>query len=214
MLLGVNGTSANGAGLDGSDKDQRINGSHYFVSLDQCGGHPAGSTGWQLPPCSTNLPAGLAAVDGFFSPDCVSRPTCAAAPFNNSVVCNVALPPLGGTLWSGPSEPVPANVTDNFVGGDPRFVSPDPYAALDWTLAVDSPVWAMGFDRLPQGQWGPSWLDPLEGGPGWRAVVRAFVPWAACPSAPTLPMTQLPAGCSSGATPGLPMWDLLVAALR
>lgn len=209
MFLGVNGTEANGAGLDGSDRDQRTNGSHYYVSLETCGGHPVGGTGWQLPPCSTTLP-GLAAVDGFFSPDCVSRPSCAAAPFNNSVVVNVALPPLGGTLWTGPSEPVPANVTDNFVGGDPRFASPDPYAALDWTLAADSPVWATGFRRLPQEQWGPDWLDPLEGGPGWRAVVRALVPWAACPPAGQDP----PPGCVGGAAPALRVWEALGAAVR
>lgn len=213
MVLGVNGTCANGGGLDGSDKDQRINGSHYYVSLETCGGHAVGSTGWQLPPCSTTLPPSLSMIDGYFSPDCVSRPSCAAAPFNNSVVCNVVLPPVGGALWSGPSEPVPANVTDNFFGGDPHFASADPYAALDWTLALDSPVWAIGFSRLPQEDWGPSWLNLLEG--GWRSVVRALVPWAACPTLSTTRAQHMPSGCTVNASiSSRHMWERLAGVLH
>ena len=127
------------------------------------------------------LPAALAELDAFFSPNCVSLPSCGAAPFNNSVVTNVAQLPSNGTLWEGPVEPVPALVADNLLS-DPHFLVADPDSALDWTLAPDSPAWALGFQRIPADFWGPDWLDPAVGGPGWRSVVRTLVPWAACPA--------------------------------
>jgi hypothetical protein len=193
LFRAVNGTQANGGGLDGSDRAQRTNGSHYYTALETCGGHASG--GWQLPPCATMLPAALAELDGFYAQDCVSRPTCGAAPFNNSVVVNVAQPPWNGTIWSGPAEPVPALVADNLLG-DPHYASSDPDSALDWAFAPNSPAWALGFQPIPSELWGPDWLDPGAGGPGWRAVVRALVPWAACP--PPLSTPSPPIGCPGG----------------
>ena len=186
VLVDIGGVQANGAGLEGGDKAMLTNNSHYFASLESCGGHA--SSGWRLPPCSERVP-GLAALAGLApaTPAACAQAwaSCGAAPGNNSVTVNVALTPSGNgsDFFVGPAEAaVPVDVARNLV--DPPDAGFAAGAAgfrdaLDFDFAAQSPVWALGFERIASEAWGPRWLAP----PGaWRDAARAAVPWALCPA--------------------------------
>lgn len=177
ILVDIDGVESNGGGLEGGDKAQLLNGSHYYLSLLQCGG----GAGWRNPPCSSLLP-GLQFLDDFVSNDCASTPSCAPAPFNISITQNIALTRnLNGTFFEGPSEQqIPVDVAFNLVDVDPHFVAGSSFRdEMDFSLSPDSPAWALGFQNLNMDEWGPQWINP----PGtWRTLLRALVPWAVCPT--------------------------------
>jgi hypothetical protein len=176
IIVDINGVEANGGGLEGGDKAQLQNGSHYYTSLMQCGG----DAGWREPPCSTLLP-GLQFLDDFVSSNCSFTPSCAPAPYNNSVTQNIALTRnLNGTFFQGPSEQnIPVTLASNLVDIDPRFSAGSAFRdEMDFSLSPDSPAWALGFQNLNMDLWGPQWINP----PGaWRHLLRSLVPWAVCP---------------------------------
>jgi hypothetical protein len=202
LVVDINATQANGGGLEGGDKAQLTNGSHYYASLAACGGAGEGEEGWRQPPCSTLLP-GLAQLDGFVSPDCASVPSCGPAPYNNSVVVNVAVPPPNGTaqpnppppytLFQGPSEDVPATVRANLVADDPVWAAGNGSAARDgliFALSPSSPAFALGFVQVDDSRWGPVWVGD------WRALLRDLAPWAVCP-----PGLEAVPGCGMTSAP-------------
>jgi hypothetical protein len=178
LILGINGTCANAAGL--TDRDQNTNNSHYFAALEACGGR-----GWRRPPCSSALPPSIAALEAHAAPSveaCLAAPAaCGAAPFNNTLARNIMFTPEGGCGSS--SDPrCPLVQGQNFVNvergvawaaGSEQAAA----AALDFELLPNSTAFgpALGFQRIPQELWGPDWLG---GAGGWRRVLFAAVPWA------------------------------------
>ena len=76
-----------------------------------------------------------------------------AAPKGNRVFCNVSF----GGKWDGVhgSARKYQTIENNLVDVDPQLATPDRIGegkqprAVDFTLKPDSPVWAIGFDRLP-----------------------------------------------------------------
>jgi len=182
IFVGINGTEGNAGGLDGGDKAQLTNASHYFTSLERCGGWMDG--GWRRPPCSSLLPPPLPLLDGFAwltIEECIAHAdTCGAAPFGNVFERNVVVPtvPGGETLTPTSSDPrVPMTQGLNLVNHDPMWEAGTEYSALlDFQLAAESPAYSTlgGFQRIPMELWGPQWLGQGE----WRQVLFSFVPWA------------------------------------
>jgi hypothetical protein len=76
-----------------------------------------------------------------------------AAPKGNQVVRNVSF----GGKWDGVRGEARKyqTMTDNVIDQDPRFVTPERIGegkqphAVDFALRADSPVWAIGFKKLP-----------------------------------------------------------------
>jgi hypothetical protein len=176
ILVDINGVEANGGGLEGGDKAQLQNGSHYYTSLMQCGG--GSGWGWKNPPCSTLLPQ-LEFLDGYVSSNCSSKPSCPPAPFNNSITYCIALTEnLNGTFFQGPIENITATLHSNLVDVDPLFTSGALFRdEMDFSLLPTSPARQIGFQQLDMNTWGPLWLQGK-----WRQLLRALVPWAVCPS--------------------------------
>jgi hypothetical protein len=178
LFVAINGSLANGGGLEGGDRAQLANGSHYFASLETCGGHASG--GWRAPPCAAlpGVPALLPyAPPGGASACAAAASACGAAPFNNSAVSN-ALPllPRGGVAAQGPAEPVPFLAANNSAAPDASFFAAgsDFAAELNFTLAPGAAPLGLGFAQLDTEGWGPRWLAPGA----WRSVLWGFVPWA------------------------------------
>lgn len=178
IIVGINGSEGNAGGLDGGDKAQLTNGSHYFTSLEGCGGWGEGGGGWRRPPCSTLLPPSLPLLDGFAwgsVEGCIENAaTCGAAPFGNVFERNVVVD-AGAPTSSDPR--VPMGVGLNLVNEDPLWEAGGEFSALlDFQLAPGSPAYTTlgGFQRIPMELWGPEWLGEGE----WREVLFQFVPWA------------------------------------
>ena len=164
--------------MEGGDKAQLTNGSHYFASLQTCGGHAAG--GWRLPPCSS-LP-GLPALQDSAPPGgpaacAAAAATCGAAPFNNSAIYNALLMlPAGGVAAQGNTEAVPYLTLGNTQSSDASWFARGGafFEELNFTLAQGAPPLASGFEQLSMEGWGPRWLAPGA----WRRVLWGAVPWA------------------------------------
>jgi hypothetical protein len=90
--------------------------------------------------------------------DCAADPACPAAPYSVSYVlhANVNVTDVlemgkDNTLW--PASRV--NTSANWVGMDPGFVDADPRSTLNFQLKDDSPLYALGFVRIPMECFGP-----------------------------------------------------------
>lgn len=154
-----NASFNSGGGLAYESFGQQTNTSSYYADMRAVNWSTSGS------PFATAYPA-LAALQDFYStdPPCASNPACPAAPWGNAIARNVAVnvsalldPPV-------PSAHFPAsnfNVSNNLLNVDPRFVVPDPRAALDFRLQPDSPAYTQ--------------LDPP-----FQEIPWCFGPWAIC----------------------------------
>ena len=194
VLDGSNATFNGGAGLDW-DRAQQDNSSQYLQELRDVAWdrglyaqrYPALAQLWDY------WPAGGAA-------ECALSASCGPAPYGNVITTNVIVG--AAQVLTPPPAPIylPAmfNVTNNLVTADPGWASEDPRGSLNFSLAADSPAWALGFQRIPtecigqwlrcpgEPDWGAQqlalWLGQGQGGlsaaPGPPAAAQPPLPWS------------------------------------
>ena len=174
VLDGSNWTFNGGAGVTW-DKAQQGNASTYLQALR--------AVEWDTPGglYATRYPA-LAELQGYWPEGgalaCAAEPRCGAAPYGNVLSTNVVVG--AAQLLTPPPAPffAPAmfNVSGNLVtAGDPGWASADPRGTLNFSLAPDSPAFALGFVQIPE-CFGPGQRCPGE--PDWGAAARALA-WGA-----------------------------------
>lgn len=111
--------------------------------------------------------AALAAACDATPLECAGNPACPAAPYNVSYALsanvNVTTVLEMGRGANGTWPESRVNTTGTWEGGDPGWVVPDPRAALNFQLADDSPLYALGFARIPMECFGPDACVQPEG---------------------------------------------------
>jgi hypothetical protein len=104
----------------------------------------------------------LAALHGYYAPDCAWDPLCAPAPFGNAFIVNVVA--NATALFVGPPTTANFSLTNfefarNYVTVDPGFAASDPRGTLNFTLAPSSPAFQLGFVAIDTTAMGP-WNGP------------------------------------------------------
>jgi len=164
VLDGSNATFNGGAGVTW-DKVQQGNASTYLTDLH--------AVAWDQGLFAQRYPA-LAVLHDYWpsggAVECAGDPQCGPAPWGNVLSTNVIVG--AAEVLTPPPPPVyfpgQFNVSNNLVtGGDPGWASSDPRGTLNFTLAPDSPAWALGFVRIPTECFGPGLRCPGE--PNWGA---------------------------------------------
>jgi hypothetical protein len=133
------------------DANGRQNTSVYFNEMRE--------VRWNEPPFSTAFPGLAELEDGYYEPTCATSDwRCPSAPWNNSFSLNVLVNVSVAVNFPPPSTNFSSanfNVSSNWEGLDPGFEDADPRVSLNFQLRDDSPVYALGFKRIPMECFGP-----------------------------------------------------------
>lgn len=152
IALDSNFTFNGGAGIVW-DHVQQNNSGPYYAAMR--------AVGWNTGVYASSYPALAVLQDYYSGVNCSTDALCPAAPFNNSLVLNVAVNCSLFAVFPPPSANFNVSagfIIENNLEGldvDPGFESSDPRATLDFQLLPSSPMYALGFQRIPMECFGP-----------------------------------------------------------